>query len=173
MVVGRHGVQAHKPAHGAAGDEGVLPVRQGGEHGVDIGLEGVHQPFHGGAPPTPDVAHLRVVKGKGGVFREAAVVGVVVALHRRDDDRQLGGRREVRHAPALAVGGVLIEKDVVAVEHIEDRIAGLGVFLEGVRYVDVGTPGLVSGELRDGDAPFCDHCQVPFLLNVKEFITAK
>ena len=118
VVVVEQGVQAHQAAHGAAADEGVPPVGQGAEIAVDEGLEPVDEPTHRGRALAVKVAVLGVIEAVGRVLHQPLVVRPRVALHRRHDERRVGVVQIIRHAPALAVGSVLVEEDVLAVEHI-------------------------------------------------------
>ena len=157
MAVVHQGVHAHQPAHGTAGDEGVGPVGQGAVLPVDGGLEGVYEPVHGDLPPALYMAEVGLVEGVGGVLRQPPVVRMVVALHRRHNEGHLKLVQILPQSPALAIGGVGVEKNVVAVKHVQHGVVPAGLPVVAVRQIEVGSPGLVSGQLGDGHIPGLDH----------------
>ena len=161
MVVLQQGVQAHQPAHGAAGNKGVLPAGQGAVLPVNLGLEGLYKPVHGGPAPAGDVAEVWLIKGVGGVLRQPPVVRVVVALHRRHNEGHLKGVQILPQPPALAVGGVGVKEDVVAVKHVQHRVMPVQLPVVVCRQIEINAPGLVSGELRDGHIPLLNHKILP------------
>ena len=160
----QHPVEAHQPAHGAAPDKGVLPVRQGAEALVDVGLQVVDVPLHGFLCPgliwaAPFAAGI-VVKGR--VLREPAVIRVGVAFQRHHNQRRLCIIQIPAHAPALAVGGVVIKKDILPVKHVEHGIAPgrLRVVAPGKIYVKSAfflpcVAGIGEGSLLDHRQSSC------------------
>ena len=157
VVVGQQGVQAHQAAHGAAADEGVAAVRLGAEIGVDVGLELPDEPVEGLAALAIKVAVVGVVKTVGRILHQPLVVGSGVALDGRHDEGRIGVIEVIGHAPAFAVGGVLIKEDVLAVEHIEHRVAAVGVCLVHGRQIDIHAAVFLTVDRRIADRPFLDH----------------
>ena len=148
LRVHRRGVQAHQPAHAGPADGRVFAPGQGGELRVDVRLEFLHEPLQVLLAGAVDAAEpVGVI---GAVFLQAHVA-LVVAFRRGDDGVGVGVQVFLQ-APAGAVGGSGIKKQVVAVEHIHDRVAPAGS-LPAVRQVqkdvavqpvgrDVGGKGL-------------------------------
>ena len=171
VVVGHEGIDGHEPAHGGAADEGELSLRQGGEVLVDVGLEFVHQVAHGDLAPAPYLAPLGVVEVEGGVLGKPPaallLLVVVAALDGRDDQGDVVAGHVFEEPPALAEGGVRVPEQVLPVEHIEHRVAALIVHHGGVGHVDVGVPGLVPRQFRNGDLPLLIHGWA-FLLRCKD-----
>ena len=83
------------------------------------------KPVHCDPAVARHMAEIGLVEGIGGVLRQPPVVRVVVALHRRHNERHLEGVQILPQPPALAVGGVGVEKNIVAVEHVQHRIVPL------------------------------------------------
>ena len=161
IVILQQGIQAHQAAHGTAANERVLPVRQGAEIVVNEGLEPVDEPAHGRLPLAVKVAIGRVIEAVGRILHKALVVGACIALHCRHDERGIGVVQIIRHAPALAVGGIRIKEHILAVEHIQHRIPALRVgFVHGGQ-VDIHPALLHAVHRRIADAPFFDHIPVP------------
>ena len=157
VVVVQQGVQAHQTAHGAAADEGVLPVGQGAEIAVDEGLEPVDEPVHGRSPLAVKVAVGRVIEAVGRILHQTLVVRPGVALDRRHDERRVGVVQIVCQPPALAEGGIFVKKDILAVEHVQHRIPAVRVgFVHGGQ-IDINTALLGAVDSGVADAPFLDH----------------
>ena len=135
----------------------MLPVRQGRAVCVDHGLEHADEPVHRLAPAALKVTVPGHVDAVGGVLVDAGPVFPVVAFERRDDQRDIAVVQELAHAPALAVGRVLVKKDVVPVEHIQDREAKLRAGLRHGRQIDVSGAFFFSGEGRKDHCLFFDH----------------
>ena len=108
------------------------------------------------ADPALDLAMLGILIVEGGVL-DQALIALVVAFHTHDDQFLLRLLHELVHAPGLAEGGILIEKDIMTVKHIHDGVALLRLLFIGIRQVDIGSAGLVPGEFRNGDIPLFDH----------------
>ena len=157
VVVGAHPIKGHQAPHGGAGQDGVQPVGKGAVVFVDVGLESVHHPVHHNVALAPDFAVLGVGIGDGCVFDEAAVA-LMVALHGHHDQLLAALLQELVHAPGFSEGGVLVKKHVVSVKHIHDGIALLLLFLIGIRKIDIGLSGHISGQLGNDNIPFFDHC---------------
>ena len=131
-VVAHQGEGRHKPAHAGAADARALPEGNGGEGAVDIGLELVDQPLHGGFAQgfvTPQPAVIALI---GQVFAEP-LVPHMAALHAHDDHGLVPVRHVFLQPPAFAVGGVSIPKQIVPVEEVHDGIGRLSP----VRHADV------------------------------------
>ena len=157
MIVLRHRVNAHQSAHGAAGDIRVLPLRKRAVFPVYKGFEGMYQPFHGDMAHSRYASALAVPETERSVFPQSSVVRTVIAFHRGNDHLRLCTVHVLFHAPAFSVCGVLVKKHIMSVEHIQDRIAGLGIFFVGIRKVYICVSFFGSGKLRNSDLPFAYH----------------
>lgn len=144
MVIGYQGIQAHQPTHGAAGNKGSFPLRQGGILGVYHGLEFLNQPFHGPFAPATDTSQIFFLKREGRILGKAGIVGCVIALRCHDDQWRLGLVHVFLHAPAFAIGGVLVEKNVMAIEHVQHGVAGIGVRGQRIGDIYINPPGLLT-----------------------------
>ena len=143
----------------------MLPVGQGAEIAVDEGLEPVDEPAHGRSPLAVKVAIGRVIEAVGRILHQPFVVGSGVALHRRHDQRGVGVVQIIGHAPALAKGGILVKKDILAVEHVQHRIPAVRVgFVHGGQ-IDINTALLGAVDGRVAHAPFFDHGSIPLNLS--------
>ena len=96
----------------------------------------MEEPVHVHIALAFDLAVLGVQVGQGGVFDET-LVALVVAFHSHDDQLLFGFDHIVVHAPGFAIGGVLVEEHIVAVEHIHDGVAFIGVFVIGCGKINV------------------------------------
>ena len=155
VIVGAHRIQSDQTAHGGAGDDGIHPVREGPIVLVDVGLQGLDQPVHIDIALALDLAVLGVLISEGGIL-DQALVALVVALHTDDDQFLLALLHEAVHAPGFSEGGILIEKDIVSVEHIHDGVALLRFLLIGGRKVDICFSGLLPGKFWNGNVPLFD-----------------
>ena len=159
-IVGRRAVQRHQAAHGGTRENGVSPVGQGAEMLVDVGLQLIYHPVHGGAAPAPDLPQLGIFKGHRGILRQPAVA-LMVALHAYDDQLLSGALHVVVHAPGFAEGRVLVKENVMPVEHVHDGIPPVGFFVVAFRKIDVRSAGGIPGQLGDGHIPFDNHLSFP------------
>ena len=156
MVVGGHGVHGHQPAHGGTGNDGVAAVGQGAVILVDVGLQLLDHPVHVNIALAPNFSQGGIFVVQGGVLHQAAVP-LVVAFHGHDDQVFLALHHEFVHAPGFAVGGILVEKHIVPIEHIHHGIAAVGIFFIGFRQIDVSGAGGISGQFGNGHIPLFDH----------------
>ena len=141
------------------------PVGQGAEVAVDEGFEPVDIPAHGGLTRAVEVAELRIVEPVGRILHQPFVVGSGVALHRRHDQRGVGVVQIIGHAPAFAKGGILVKKDVLAVEHIQHRIPAVGVSFIHRGQINIYSALLGAVDGRVAHAPFFDHGSIPLNLS--------
>ena len=111
MVVYRGAVKGHETAHGRAGDDGILSVRQSPVVGIDIGLQGIDQPVHIDISPALDSSVFRVFVGQRRILDKAAVA-FVIAFHRNDDQFLLLLGQIFIHTPGLTVGSIFINAPV-------------------------------------------------------------
>ena len=102
-------------------------------------------------------------EGIGGVLGKATVIGAVIALHCRNDQGRFGPDHVVLQTPAFTVGRILVEKDIVAVKHVKNRITALGMVFEFIGNKHIGAALLVAREFRNGNGPFLDHGVARFL----------
>ena len=108
-----------------------------------------------------EVAVLLIVEAVGRILHQTLIVGTGVALHRRHDEGRIGVVQIIRHAPALAVGGVLVEKHVLPVEHIQHRIPPPGVGVVHGRQVNIGPAFFFAPHCGVADAPLLYHLLIP------------
>ena len=165
VIEGGGGIEGHEAAHAGAADQSVLPVRQGPEIAVDIGLQLLDEPVHIALALTLDPAKLGILKGHRGVLPQAAVP-LPVALDAHKDQLLAAFLHVVVHAPGGAVGGILVKKHVVSVKEIHNRVSSLRVLLIAFRQIDIGLSHLVPGELRYGNVPFDNHNVVPLYCKI-------
>ena len=137
------------------------PVGLGAVVGVDAGLELVDEPVQGVLAFAVEVAVLLIVEAVGRILHQTLIVGTGVALHRRHDEGRIGVVQIVGHAPALAVGGVLVEKHVLPVEHIQHRIPAVGVSFIHRGQINIYSALLGAVDGRVAHAPFFDHGSIP------------
>ena len=161
IAVLQKSVQAHEAAHGAAADEGMSPVGLCAVVGVDVGLELVDEPVQGVLAFAVEVAVLLIVEAVGRILHQTLIVGTGVALHRRHDEGRIGVVQIIRHAPALTVGGVLVEKHVLPVEHIQHRIPPVRVSLVHGGQIDIGPALFFAAHSGVADAPLLYHLFIP------------
>ena len=157
IVILQQGIQAHQPAHAAAADKGICPVRQGAEILVDQRLEPVDEPAHGGLSLAVKVTVGGVIETVGGILHQTLVVCPGVALDGRHDQRGVGIVQIIRHAPAFAVGGILVEKHVLPIEHIQHGEPALRLCFVHGGQVDIHPALLGAVDRRVTHAPFFDH----------------
>ena len=155
LVVAQDRVQAHQPAHGAAGDEGMRAAGLCGVAPVDQGFELLSEPVHRLLPSARHMAQMRVIKGKGRVFRKPAVIRAMVAFHGHDHHAGVRFVHVGAHAPGGAVGGVLVEKHVVPVKHIQYGQPLPPVHSVGQVHIYIARLLTRVGGIRD--APFFHH----------------
>ena len=156
VVVGGDGVHRHQAAHGGTGDDGVLPVGKGAVVFVNVWLQLTHHPIHVYASLAPDLAQFGILVADGRVLDEAAVA-LGVAFHADDDQVFFAFGHVFVHAPGFAEGGILVEEDIVPVEHIHDGIPALGFFFVRFRQIDVSPPRSVTGQPGNGNIPLFNH----------------
>ena len=156
VVVGGDAVQRHQPAHGGTGDDGIAPVGEGAVVFVDVGLEHLDHPVHIHIALAPDFSQGAVLIVQGGVLHQTAVA-LVVAFHRHDDQVLFAFLHEFVHTPGLAVGGVLVEEYVVAVEHVHHGIAAVSLRFIGLWKVKIRGSFGVAGQLGNGNIPLFNH----------------
>ena len=157
LIVLHHRVQAHESAHGTAGDEGALPPGNGAPASVDGCLESGYEPVHGDVAPAGDGAEFGIGKVIGRVLGQTSVVGMMIALHGGNDEGHVEEVEVFRKAPALSVGGVGVEENVVSVEHVEHGKASAGLFPVHGGQVEIGPAFFPAGEFGNGDVPEFDH----------------
>ena len=157
IVILQQSVQAHQSAHAAAADKGICPVRQGAEILVDQRLEPVDEPAHGGLSLAVKVAVGGVIEAVGGILHQTLVVCPGVALDGRHDQRGVGIVQIICHAPAFAVGGILVEKYVLPIEHIQHGEPALRLCLVHGGQVDIRPALFGAVDRRVTHAPFFDH----------------
>mgnify|MGYP003294203947 CR=1 FL=1 len=93
LVVLGDRIKAHQSAHGAAGDEGVFPTRQGRIFAVNFPFEGTDQPVHGNLSATFDIAADTVILSTG--YRPAPLTEKGRNVHLVGDCSKVGNLRTV------------------------------------------------------------------------------
>ena len=131
-VVAHQGEGRHEPAHAGAADARALPEGDGGEGAVDVGLELVDQPLHGGLAQGFVAPQPAVIALVGQIFAEP-LVPHVAALDAHDDHGLVPSGHVFIQAPTFSVGGVLIPEQIVPVKKVHDGIGRLAP----VRHADV------------------------------------
>ena len=136
--------------------------------GADMQMEATitkTQPEKGVLALAVKVAVLVVVEAVGRILHQPFVVGSGVALHRRHDQRGVGVVQIIGHAPAFAKGGILVKKDVLAVEHIQHRIPAVRVSFIHRGQINIYSALLGAVDSRVAHAPFFDHGSIPLNLS--------
>ena len=122
VVEADDGIERHHAAHRIAGDGGCLAVGPGAIVLVDEGLEAVLDPLERLMADTGDVAVEAALDIVGTVFADACPV-VLGAFDAHHDEAFPPAVEKLLEAQAPAEGGIAVEVEVVAVEHVEDGIA--------------------------------------------------
>ena len=130
---------------------------------VDVRLQGTGHPFHGDFPFPFDFAELGIPEREGRVFLKTSEIRTVVAFHRHNDQLRGSAVHVLFHAPAFSVSGMGIEKDVMSVKHIQDRIPSFRLRLIGFRQIDICISFLLVCERRNCNFPGIDHNKPSFL----------
>ena len=81
----------------------------------------------------------------------------MIALHGDNHHLFPAAIHIVAHAPGLAVGGIGVEKHIVPVEHIHDRVPALRVMLVVPGQINIAGALFLPGELGDLDLRFENH----------------
>lgn len=157
VVKRSHRVQAHQPAHARPRNPCRFAPRQRRVLFVNHAFQRMREPVHRRAPAPADVAELRVFKREGGIFAQPPVIRRMVAVHRNDNQRRVCRFKIFLHSPALPVGRVGIEENVMAIEHVQHRIARFRVLLCFVGDVHIDSASFAPAQLRDWGCPFFNH----------------
>ena len=107
------------------------------------GFHFVNDPVHGGFAHGFKLAEP-ALGGVGHVFAEP-LVALVAAFDAHYDHGFVPAQEKFLHAPGFAIGGILVPKQIVAVEKVHDRVAFCGVVIV-FRQPDVEAPvGTLGG----------------------------
>ena len=103
------------------------------------------------------MAEVFILKGERGILAQPGKGGTVVTFHSDHNQFRVGGVQIGSHSPALAIGGVPVKENVVAVEHIQHGKPG-GRVLSGLSgKIDVHIARLFPGNRPDRSTPFFNH----------------
>ena len=151
-------VQGHNAAHAGAADGGAFPEGHGPVFPVDHGLDLLNDPAEGGIALGIELAEI-ARGGIGKVFAEP-LLAVVAAFHAHYDHVLVPALQEFLQAPGFSVGGIGIQKQVVAVKKVHDGVALVGLMII-ILQPDVQRPVLALG--RVDKVPLDDHKNTPEL----------
>ena len=150
-------VQTHNAAHAGAADGGALPKGNGAVVRINDRLQDVYDPIHGGFAhgyKFAESAHSRV----GQVLTES-LIAFVAALDTYDDDILSPAIQKLLKTPALAIGGVFVEKEIMAVKKVHDGVACVCLVI-AIRQINMQGAVLALGGIDE--VSFDDHGALPF-----------